>query len=62
MLGLGFCVAISEHVAWAGAAIATLLLVLLLVAIRNAWDLVISIAPMAPRTSAAQPAQAPPGA
>jgi hypothetical protein len=62
VLGLGFCVAISEHVAWAGAAIATLLLVLLLVAIRNAWDLVISIAPMAPRTSAAQPAQAPPGA
>jgi hypothetical protein len=59
LLGLGLCIAISEHVAWAAPALATLLLVLLLVAIRNAWDLIISIAPMA-RASSERPAQPPP--
>jgi hypothetical protein len=58
VLGLGFCVAISEHVEWAAPALATLLLVLLLVAIRNAWDLIISIAPMA-RAGSERPAQPP---
>ena len=59
VLGLGFCVAVSERVEWAAPALATLLLVLLLVAIRNAWDLIISIAPMA-RAGSERPAPNPP--
>ena len=47
VLGLGLCAGVYLDVGWSGAALATLLLVLLLVGIRNAWDLVISIAPMA---------------
>jgi len=58
VIGLGFCIAISEHIAWAAPALATLLLVLLLVAIRNAWDLIISIAPMA-RAGSERSAQPP---
>lgn len=46
VLGLGLCVEIGEGASWAPPALASLLLVLLLVGIRNAWDLIISIAPM----------------
>ena len=47
VVGLGLCVGIYFDVAWTGPALAAGLLVLLLMAVRNAWDLVISIAPMA---------------
>jgi hypothetical protein len=40
------CVAVWLRAEWAAHALAGLLLVLLLVAIRNAWDLVTTIAPM----------------
>lgn len=45
VVGLGLCVGVLLGFAWAPAGLATLLLVLLLLAIRNAWDLLITIAP-----------------
>src|SRR5215469_14261037 len=59
VFGLAFCVGIAEQVAWAGPALATLLLVLLLVGIRNAWDLIGSIAPMVGANAAGSSASSP---
>lgn len=59
LLGLGLCAAVWLGVAWAPPAIATLLLVILLVGIRNAWDLIGSIAPMV-RSNLSQTGTAPP--
>lgn len=42
----GACVAVWLRAQWAAPALALLLLILLLVAMRNAWDLVTTIAPM----------------
>ncbi|HTX50535.1 MAG TPA: hypothetical protein VME40_14205 [Caulobacteraceae bacterium] len=46
VLGLAFCVLILRGAPWAAPSLAGLLLVLLLVGVRNAWDLITSIAPM----------------
>jgi hypothetical protein len=45
--GLGLCWLVVRGPAWAAPSLASLLLVLLLVGIRNAWDLVTTIAPIA---------------
>ncbi len=47
VVGLVLCGLIGSGFPWAAPSLATLLLVLLLIGIRNAWDLVTTLAPMA---------------
>jgi hypothetical protein len=54
VLGLAFCVLILREAPWAAESLAGLLLVLLLVGVRNAWDLITSIAPMRGSTPSTQ--------
>jgi len=46
VLGLAFCILILRGAAWAPPSLAGLLLVLLMVGVRNAWDLITAIAPL----------------